>query len=75
MCLLCRHNRKHRVNPRHIQLAILTDEEMNTLTKGIIIPQGGVIPWIHPTLLGVKKKNPQDCQGKFYKELGKRPIM
>ena len=72
MCLFCRHKRKHRITPRHIQIAILSDEEINTLTKGIIIPQGGVIPWIHPTLIGLKNKIPQDCQGQFYKDLGKK---
>jgi len=69
---IAKHKRKHRITPRHIQLAILSDEEINTLTKGIIIPQGGVIPWIHPTLIGLKKKIPQDCQGKFYKDLGNK---
>jgi len=44
-------DKKHRITPRHIQLAILSDEEIKTLTKGIIIPQGGVIPWIHPALI------------------------
>jgi len=69
---IAKHKRKHRITPRHIQIAILSDEEINTLTKGIIIPQGGVIPWIHPTLIGLKKKIPQDCQGQFYKDLGKK---
>jgi len=60
------HQRKHRITPRHIQLAILSDEEINILTKGIIIPQGGVIPWIHPSILPKKdKKTRQDCQGKY----------
>ena len=64
----CRYEKKRRITPRHIQLAILSDEEINILTKGIIIPQGGVIPWTHPSLLPKKdkdKKTRQDCQGVF----------
>ena len=35
----CRHQRKHRITPRHIQLAILSDDEINTLTKGIMLKE------------------------------------
>ena len=38
--------------PRCIQLSLLHDKELNQLTKGSIVPQGGVLPYIHPVLLG-----------------------
>lgn len=56
-------DKRHRITPRHIQLAILGDEEISVLTKGIIIPRGGVIPWVHPSLIGPATS--KDCQGKF----------
>ncbi|ESP02822.1 hypothetical protein LOTGIDRAFT_212337 [Lottia gigantea] len=49
------HNKKQRVTPRHILLAIANDEELHTLLKHVTIPQGGVLPRIHPELLGRKK--------------------
>eukprot|EP00092_Neocalanus_flemingeri_P032086 GFUD01034874.1.p1 GENE.GFUD01034874.1~~GFUD01034874.1.p1 ORF type:complete len:307 (+),score=91.66 GFUD01034874.1:36-956(+) len=44
--------RKKRVFPRCIQLSLLHDKELNQLTRGVIVPQGGVRPYIHPVLLG-----------------------
>ncbi|XP_050405606.1 core histone macro-H2A.1 [Patella vulgata] len=49
------HNKKQRVTPRHILLAIANDEELHTLLKHVTIPAGGVLPRIHPELLGRKK--------------------
>ena len=40
--------------PRCIQLALLHDRELEQLTRGVIIPQGGVKPYIHPELEGKK---------------------
>ena len=51
-----RDNKKSRVIPRHIQLAIRNDEELNKLMGGVTIAQGGVLPNIHAVLLP-KKKN------------------
>lgn len=46
-----RDNKKARIIPRHIQLAIRNDEELNRLLSGVTIAQGGVLPNIHQVLL------------------------
>ena len=46
---------KKRINNRHIQLALQTDEEFQKLLQGSIIHQGGVLPHIEPALLPKKK--------------------
>ena len=42
-----RDNKKTRIIPRHIQLAVRNDEELNKLFGGVTIAQGGVLPSIH----------------------------
>uniref|UniRef100_A0AC35GTE1 Histone H2A n=1 Tax=Panagrolaimus sp. PS1159 TaxID=55785 RepID=A0AC35GTE1_9BILA len=49
-----RDNKKTRITPRHLQLAIRNDEELNKLLSGVTISQGGVIPNIHAVLLPKK---------------------
>jgi histone H2A len=49
-----RDNKKTRIIPRHLQLAIRNDEELNKLLSGVTIAQGGVLPNIAPTLLPKK---------------------
>lgn len=49
-----RDNKRTRINTRHIKLAILGDEELATLSQGVIL-SGGVIPNIHAALLPTKK--------------------
>ena len=49
-----RDNKKKRIIPRHLQLAIRNDEELNALFAGITISQGGVLPNINPVLLPKK---------------------
>ena len=44
-------NKKRRIIPRHLQLAIRNDEELNNLFAGVTIAQGGVLPNIHSVLL------------------------
>lgn len=46
-----RQNRKRRIIPRHILLAIANDEELHRLLKGVTISMGGVLPNIEPALL------------------------
>ncbi|GAA5850775.1 hypothetical protein JCM3766R1_003041 [Sporobolomyces carnicolor] len=50
-----RDNKKSRIIPRHLQLAIRNDEELNRLLGGVVISQGGVLPNIHTELLPSKK--------------------
>ncbi|GAA6058117.1 hypothetical protein JCM3770_005946 [Rhodotorula araucariae] len=49
-----RDNKKSRIIPRHLQLAIRNDEELNRLLGHVVITQGGVIPNIHQNLLPKK---------------------
>jgi histone H2A len=50
-----RDNKKTRIIPRHIQLAIRNDEELNKLLSDVTIASGGVLPNIHAVLLPKKK--------------------
>ena len=49
-----RDNKKKRIIPRHLQLAIRNDEELNNLFAGVTIAQGGVLPNIQSVLLPKK---------------------
>ena len=51
-----RDNKKARIVPRHIQLAVRNDEELNKLLASVTIASGGVLPNIHNVLLPNKKK-------------------
>ena len=46
-----RDNKRKRIVPRHIQLAIRNDEELSNLLGGVTVAQGGVLPNIHSVLL------------------------
>jgi len=50
-----RDNKRTRITPRHIQLAVRNDEELNKLLGGVTIASGGVLPNIHTNLLPKKK--------------------
>ncbi|NWS31657.1 H2AX protein, partial [Polioptila caerulea] len=47
-------NKKARILPRYIQLAMRNDDELNKLFACVTIPQGGVMPNILPQLLPKK---------------------
>ncbi|KAL4424501.1 hypothetical protein ABPG77_006810 [Micractinium sp. CCAP 211/92] len=49
-----RDNKKTRIIPRHIQLAVRNDEELSKLLAGVTIAEGGVLPNIHSVLLPKK---------------------
>eukprot|EP00339_Tiarina_fusa_P030351 CAMPEP_0117037652 /NCGR_PEP_ID=MMETSP0472-20121206/26549_1 /TAXON_ID=693140 ORGANISM="Tiarina fusus, Strain LIS" /NCGR_SAMPLE_ID=MMETSP0472 /ASSEMBLY_ACC=CAM_ASM_000603 /LENGTH=129 /DNA_ID=CAMNT_0004747669 /DNA_START=11 /DNA_END=400 /DNA_ORIENTATION=+ len=51
-----RDNKRVRIIPRHIQLAIRNDEELNKLLENVTIASGGVIPHINAVLLPPKSK-------------------
>ncbi|CAN7993678.1 unnamed protein product [Ixodes hexagonus] len=50
-----RDNKKGRITPRHILLAIANDDELHQLLKGVTIASGGVLPRILPELLARRK--------------------
>ena len=51
-----RDNKKSRIIPRHLQLAVRNDEELNKLLSGVTIAQGGVLPNIQAVLLPKKSE-------------------
>jgi len=57
-----RDNKRHRITPRHIFLAIHNDEELNKLCENVTIVSGGVMPNIHQVLLP-SKSNTQSLKG------------
>jgi histone H2A len=54
-----RDNKKTRIVPRHIQLAVRNDEELNKLLGGVTIASGGVLPNINAVLLPKSAKKEQ----------------
>ena len=57
-----RDNKKARIIPRHLQLAIRNDEELNQVFAGITISQGGVLPNILSVLLPKKSSRASQSQ-------------
>ncbi len=49
-------NKRMRITPRFILLAIKNDEELSSFMNDITISDGGVLPRIHPSLMRKKKK-------------------
>ncbi|KAK4732183.1 hypothetical protein R3W88_025171 [Solanum pinnatisectum] len=49
-----RDNKKNRIVPRHIQLAVRNDDELSKLLGSATIANGGVLPNIHQNLLPKK---------------------
>ncbi|KAG9157852.1 hypothetical protein Leryth_000032 [Lithospermum erythrorhizon] len=62
-----RDNKKTRIIPRHVLLAVRNDEELGKLLAGVTIAHGGVIPNINPVLLPKKYE-------RAAKEAAKSPI-
>ena len=60
--------KKNRVIPRHIQLAVRNDEELNALLGNVTIASGGVMPNIHTELLPEKKEGEEEEEDKEDKE-------
>ena len=61
-----RDNKRSRIIPRHVQLAIRNDEELNKLLGGVTIAAGGVLPNIHAVLLPKSKKGKKPSQSQEY---------
>eukprot|EP00441_Pelagodinium_beii_P044275 CAMPEP_0197627280 /NCGR_PEP_ID=MMETSP1338-20131121/5935_1 /TAXON_ID=43686 ORGANISM="Pelagodinium beii, Strain RCC1491" /NCGR_SAMPLE_ID=MMETSP1338 /ASSEMBLY_ACC=CAM_ASM_000754 /LENGTH=158 /DNA_ID=CAMNT_0043197963 /DNA_START=98 /DNA_END=574 /DNA_ORIENTATION=+ len=59
--------KKTRIIPRHIQLAIRNDEELNKYMSNVTIQGGGVIPNIHTVLMPNKAQKGQ-AAGSFSQE-------
>ena len=59
-----RDNKKTRIIPRHVQLAVRNDDELSKLLGGVTIAAGGVLPNIHAVLL------PKGGKGKKGEEKG-----
>ena len=53
-------NKKSRIIPRHIQLAVRNDEELNKLLGGVTIASGGVLPNVHAVLMPKKSASKKD---------------
>ncbi|KAG7497141.1 histone H2A-like [Solea senegalensis] len=58
-----RDNKKTRIIPRHLQLAVRNDEELNKLLGGVTIAQGGVLPNIQAVLLPKKTEKAASKKG------------
>merc|ERR1712086_1002009 len=65
-----RDNKRTRISPRHLQLAVRNDEELNKLLGGVTIAQGGVLPNIHAVLVPKKKEAKEGA--KASKKKGKK---
>ena len=59
-----RDNKKSRIVPRHITLAVKNDEELNKLLGGVTIASGGVLPNIHAVLLPKKSAGGKSASSK-----------
>ncbi|GAA0159916.1 hypothetical protein Leryth_000322 [Lithospermum erythrorhizon] len=68
-----RDNKKSRIIPRHLLLAIRNDEELGKLLSGVTIAHGGVLPNINPVLLPKKSGAKTDVEPKSPSKAGKSP--
>ncbi|CAN1282989.1 Histone H2A [Linum perenne] len=70
-----RDNKKNRIIPRHVLLAIRNDEELGKLLAGVTIAHGGVLPNINPILLPKKtdRATKEPKESKSPAKAGKSP--
>ncbi|KAK5786452.1 probable histone H2A.5 [Gossypium arboreum] len=61
-----RDNKKNRINPQHVLLAVRNDEELGKLFQGVTIASGGVLPNINVVLL------PKKASSSFDKDLSSK---
>ena len=66
-------NKKSRIVPRHLLLAIRNDEELGKLLAGVTIAHGGVVPKINPVLLPKKTVEKAAKEPKSPKKTAKSP--
>uniref|UniRef100_A0ACD5Y162 Uncharacterized protein n=1 Tax=Avena sativa TaxID=4498 RepID=A0ACD5Y162_AVESA len=66
-------NKKSRIIPRHLLLAIRNDEELGKLLAGVTIAHGGVLPKINPVLLPKKTAEKAEKAAKSPKKATKSP--
>ena len=59
-----RDNKRQRINPRHVMLAIRSDAELDKLLERVTISQGGVLPHILTALLPKKKAKEKEAKTK-----------
>lgn len=64
-----RDNKRNRIAPRHILLAVRNDEELNILLAGVTISEGGVLPNIQASLLPKKTKRSKDDDDSVAKDV------
>ncbi|XP_047307538.1 probable histone H2A.1 [Impatiens glandulifera] len=67
-----RDNKKNRIIPRHLLLAVRNDVELGRLLSGVTIAHGGVLPNINPVLLP-KKNEKVASEGKSPSKATKSP--
>ncbi|CAI8592857.1 unnamed protein product [Vicia faba] len=68
-----RDNKKNRVSPRHLLLAVRNDEELGKLLAGVTIAHGGVLPNINPVLLPKRTENASAKEPKSPSKAKKTP--
>ena len=64
-----RDNKKTRIIPRHLQLAIRNDDELSVLLKHVTVAYGGVKPEIHTVLLPKNAKAKKLSQNSLSQEI------
>jgi len=69
-----RDNKKNRIIPRHVLLAIRNDEELGKLLAGVTIAHGGVLPNINPILLPKKTAEKSPKEPKSPSKASKSPV-